>query len=420
MADEDDGPVVNFFLGVVGRALGVGLGLVCLEWLGVAFKWWTMEDWLGKFPFSGMAIVSVVVAVLWQTSVTDWSGNRERDHRGGGDNEPQAYEPPAPEPAELVRSQPPVAQVPPPPPPAPLAPVTLPPPVPQSGVVDHSDPERLNKVLAELDGLPGLEAVAGQVRRMANRVLVDTKRRAAGLPVAEAGYHAVFVGPAGTGKTTVARTWGKALAAMGVLPSGHVIEVDRGDLVGEHVGQTAPKTAAKIAEAMRGVLFVDEAYTLAGSDSPNDFGPEAVATLLKAMEDRRGEFVVIVAGYEREMQRFLDSNSGLRSRFAQTVEFTGYDAHACVRIFVGMAATAGYHLDAAAQTTVTQLLSRLASAQPKGWANARSVRRLLDESVTAQADRLATSGVALDADTLSLLTAEDVRSGFAQAWPGLV
>ena len=287
-------------------------------------------------------------------------------------------------------------------------------------MVDLFDPARLNRVLAELDDSPGLETVSAQVRTMANRAMLDTQRREAGLPVAEAGYHATFIGPAGTGKTTVARVWGKALAAMGVLPRGHTVEVDRADLVGGFIGQTAPKTLARIDEAMGGVLFIDEAYTLTQAKaSGNDFGSEAVATLLKAMEDRRGKFVVIVAGYDTEMAQFLDSNSGLRSRFSQHISFPTYDGPACVRIFDTMCTKAGYTLTTRAQAALQQNMYRVAAARPPGWANARSVRGLLDAAASAQAGRLSGASAALDREALSLLTTEDITAAFAAKWPGL-
>jgi hypothetical protein len=147
-----------------------------------------------------------------------------------------------------------------------------------------------------------------------------------------------------------------------------------------------------------------------------DFGSEAVATLLKAMEDRRGKFVVIVAGYDTEMAQFLDSNSGLRSRFSQHISFPGYNGQACVRIFDTMCTKAGYTLTTRAQAALQQNMHRLAAARLRGWANARSVRALLDAAVDAQAVRLS-GAAALDRETLSLLTTEDITAAFAAKWP---
>ncbi len=196
--------------------------------------------------------------------------------------------------------------------PVPLAPLRSAPVRVAQPVVSMQDPERLNRVLEDLDGLPGLESVAERVRGLARRLSMDEARREQGLKTAEVGLHCIFIGPAGTGKTTVARSWGKVLAAVGLLPTGHVVEVDRSDLVGQTVGSTGPQTLAKIAEAEGGVLFIDEAYSLT-PEGPGgqDFGSEAVAALLRAMEDRRGRFAVIVAGYPAEMEQFLRSNSGL-------------------------------------------------------------------------------------------------------------
>lgn len=301
--------------------------------------------------------------------------------------------------------------------PAPLAPMTPAPNRPSKTPVDHSDPQRLNQALAELDALPGLESVAEQVRRMARRVAIEQERRTRGLATAEGGYHVVFAGPPGTGKTTVARVWGKALAAMGALPSGHVVETDRGGLVGQHVGSTAAKTNASFDDARGGVLFVDEAYALApkGFEGTNDFGREAIEAILARMENDRATTAVVVAGYTDEMDRFLDSNPGLRSRFGSTVIFGDYDGPTLLAVADAMAASADYQWDQAARQLLGSALTRLSAAPPRGWANARSVRTILDEAVTAQADRLSADG--FTDDELSILTEADAHLALASRFP---
>lgn len=281
-------------------------------------------------------------------------------------------------------------------------------------VTKRLDIDRLNKALGEIDALPGMESVGGQVRTMAKRIVLDQQRREAGLAVAESGMHLLLIGPAGVGKTTIARIWGKVLASTGMLPSGHVVEVDRQDLVGQTVGSTAPKTREAIDKAHGGVLFVDEAYSLTPETQGggNDFGAEAVATLLKQMEDARSTFAVIAAGYPREMERFLDSNSGLRSRFSKTITFDHYSTDALVAIAQSMAAKTDYTYTQDAQTLLRQVLARMGAARKPGWANARSVRGLLDATVSSQSDRLSEdlNAEVPTPEVLTTLTEEDLRS----------
>nr|WP_239062569.1 AAA family ATPase [Streptomyces sp. SID13031] len=197
----------------------------------------------------------------------------------------------------------------------------------------------------------------------------------------------VFVGKPGTAKTTIARLLARIYQQLGVLKKGHVVEVDRSDLVGSGVGTTAPMTTAKFREALGGVLFVDEAYTLVPDSNPGDYGLEAVATLLKMMEDNRDECVVIVAGYHREMQRFMDSNPGLASRFPKLLSFAEYDTDQLVAIFELQARQKGMiYTD-----EVLAMVHRIIPAAPRGhnFGNGRFIRNVLEESISNQANRLA-------------------------------
>ena len=262
--------------------------------------------------------------------------------------------------------------------------------------------------LAELDSLIGLESVKESVRRMVAEIKTNLRRQDLGLPSHERARHMVFVGKPGTAKTTIARLLARIYNQLGVLEKGHVVEVDRSDLVGPTVGTTAPMTAAKFREAIGGVLFVDEAYTLVPENSPGDYGLEAVATILKMMEDHRNDCIVIVAGYHREMQRFMESNTGLASRFPKLLSFSEYDTDQLIAIFELQARQKGmiYTDD------VLDVVRRVIPPAPRGhnFGNGRFIRNVLEEAIANQATRLSDyDPEALTERTLRELIPEDVK-----------
>jgi SpoVK/Ycf46/Vps4 family AAA+-type ATPase/nitrous oxidase accessory protein NosD len=258
----------------------------------------------------------------------------------------------------------------------------------------------------ELDAMVGLASVKETVNDLANLLLMSQQRRAMGLPVAPMSHHLVFAGPPGTGKTTVARLYGKLLHALGVLRGDHVVEAARSDLVGRYVGHTAQLTAEVFERAKGGVLFVDEAYTLAPRGSGNDFGQEAIDTLVKLMEDHRDEAVVIVAGYTHEMQRFLDSNPGLASRFNHQVEFPDYSDDELVTIVGRMAKSSGY---TCGESTTAALREHFAQVpRDANFGNARYARQVLERMITRQAGRLVNGVHNATREDFTTLLPEDI------------
>ncbi|GLY28929.1 right-handed parallel beta-helix repeat-containing protein [Kineosporia sp. NBRC 101731] len=250
------------------------------------------------------------------------------------------------------------------------------------------DTDRVDALLGQLEQMVGLADVKREVSNMVDLLASSRQRLAAGLPAPPLSRHLIFAGPPGTGKTTIARLYGQILAALGVLAGGQVVEVGRPDLVGEYVGHTAQRTTEAFDKARGGVLFVDEAYALTnqGGGSGNDFGREAIDTLVKLMEDHRDEVVVIAAGYADEMESFLNVNPGLASRFSHRVRFADYSVDELVTIVCQHAATAGYECTG---STVAALRSRFAAtARGSSFGNGRFARQVLDEAVTRHAKRL--------------------------------
>ncbi|ROR45299.1 right-handed parallel beta-helix repeat-containing protein [Kitasatospora cineracea] len=241
--------------------------------------------------------------------------------------------------------------------------------------------------LAELDSLVGLATVKQEVRTLIDLISVGRARQRAGLKAPSPRRHLVFTGAPGTGKTTVARLYGEILASLGVLQRGHLVEVARLDLVGEHIGSTAIRTAAAFDRARGGVLFIDEAYALAPEDGGRDFGREAIDTLVKLMEDHRDAVVVIVAGYTAEMERFLAANPGLSSRFSRTVTFPDYTAGELLDIARAQAAEHEYRL---ADATETALLTHFTGIdRSTGFGNGRTARQVFETMVERHASRVA-------------------------------
>ncbi|OON77052.1 AAA family ATPase [Streptomyces tsukubensis] len=277
---------------------------------------------------------------------------------------------------------------------------------------ERSAQERLAELRTELDRLVGLDSVKRDVMTMTKLMQMVKVRQDAGLSPPPLSRHLVFAGNPGTGKTTVARLYGGFLAALGLLERGHLVEADRGDLVGEYVGHTAPKTTAMFRRALGGVLFIDEAYSLVPHGIGNDFGTEAIATLVKLMEDHRDEVVVIVAGYPADMNRFLASNAGLASRFSRTLTFDDYSSPDLVRIVEHQAGSHQYTCPPETLAALGEYFERLPRGE--GFGNGRSARQLFQTMTERHAQRLAEIDLsvldltAADAGVLTTLLPEDL------------
>lgn len=278
----------------------------------------------------------------------------------------------------------------------------------KNDALDSSEEETLEELLEQLENLTGLAAVKRDVSSLINLIKIRKIREDRGIPQAPMSMHLVFSGNPGTGKTTVARLLSKIYCKLGLLSKGHLTEVDRSGLVGGYVGQTAIKVKEVIDKALGGILFIDEAYSLTANRSENDYGIEAVDTLLKGMEDHRNNLIVIVAGYPDLMQQFLDSNPGLRSRFNKFINFPDYTPEELQAIFESMCKNAGYTLSPNARNTAMYALARHYHARSKNFANARDVRNYFEQAVVNQANRLAAYSQLTD-DMLTRLEVEDIE-----------
>ncbi|WP_405809919.1 right-handed parallel beta-helix repeat-containing protein [Streptomyces sp. NBC_00210] len=279
-------------------------------------------------------------------------------------------------------------------------------PAPTAAEAPAAEPVRTSvAVLGELDALVGLDSVKREVRTLTNMIEVGRRRQEAGLKAASVRRHLVFTGSPGTGKTTVARLYGEILASLGVLERGHLVEVSRVDLVGEHIGSTAIRTQEAFDRARGGVLFIDEAYALSPEDSGRDFGKEAIDTLVKLMEDHRDAVVVIVAGYTAEMERFLSVNPGVASRFSRTITFSDYAPEELLRIVEQQAEEHEYRLG----TGTGEALLKYFTVLPKGpaFGNGRTARQTFESMVERHAGRVAELAEA-NTDDLTLLYPDDL------------
>lgn len=260
----------------------------------------------------------------------------------------------------------------------------------------------------ELQSLIGLSSVKAEVERLTNFIKIMRVREKQGLPVSEISYHCVFTGNPGTGKTTVARILANIYSELGVIKKGHLVETDRSGLVAEYVGQTAVKTNKIIDSALDGVLFIDEAYSLVNGVS-NDYGTEAIATLLKRMEDDRKRLVVILAGYSNEMQTFINSNPGLMSRFNRYIDFPDYNAEELLEIYKRNLQKHKYTLNAEAEEYISNYIVNAVANKDQNFGNARFIRNLFEKTLENQAMRLASIGH-LTSEMLCEICIEDVKS----------
>ena len=281
--------------------------------------------------------------------------------------------------------------------------------------VEDEPPRTLEDLLKELDDLVGLERVKTDVRQLINFLKVQQMREEKGMVSLPISRHLVFYGNPGTGKTTIARLMSQVYRTLKVLSRGQLVESDRADLVAGYVGQTALKVKEVVNKALGGVLFIDEAYSLNSEGRGNDFGQEAVETLLKLMEDHRHDFVVIVAGYTDKMDEFISSNPGLRSRFNRFLHFDDYNPEQLVEIFKGFCRKAAFKLTTETEAKLLEMFNLLDLVRDESFGNARTARNLFEMTISKQANRIVSlpninEEVLATIEAADIPTEEDVRS----------
>lgn len=277
----------------------------------------------------------------------------------------------------------------------------------QKEIAEKNREEKLNRLLEELNQLIGLESVKSEIKSLINVIKVRKMRENFNMPELEMTYHMVFTGNPGTGKTTVARLVAKIYKELGLLSKGTFVETDRSGLVAGFVGQTAMKVKEVIEKSLGGVLFIDEAYSLTNNGVTNDFGGEAVDTLVKMMEDHRDDLVVIVAGYHQEMQNFLKSNTGLISRFNKFIDFPDYTLEELMQILDRMAEKSGVTLKEEAKEKIQEKIEHLSEEKRNAFGNARGIRNIFEKIMVNQANRIVNCKE-MSLEQLSSITIEDI------------
>ena len=277
-----------------------------------------------------------------------------------------------------------------------------------SGSSAPIDMDSIHEILSGVDNLIGLGNVKKEIHDMVNMMLINEMRRRKGLKNPVVSRHLVFTGNPGTGKTTIARAIGKIYKTLGILEKGHMIETDRSGMVAGYMGQTAEKVTDVVKQAMGGILFIDEAYSLV-SENEGDFGQEAINTLLKLMEDNRDNLVVIVAGYDEEMDDFINSNPGLRSRFNRYIHFNDYTDDELLQIFKQYVAEQDYVLEEGIDDVIMNAIRGIHEAESENFGNARSMRNYFEKVISNQANRLIAVSASNfdDTDELMMIRKED-------------